>query len=507
MSATTGQRIGKYDVQATLATSPRTRVFRALDPGTGQAVAIKAIPRAHVNEAALPAYRKFSLPLSRLDHPGVARFIELIENDKAVWLVSELCEGVPLSFLLKDGAQPEMKNVWDIARRMLEALAIVHVKGLMHGDLKPANVMLAPDGGLKITDFGVSALLLGAPETIYYRAPEQFGGEGSVGPRTDIYQAGAIIYHLITGKLPFTGTPAEVEHRVHQERPTDPSSYNNKIAWQLDWVVQKALSKDPIERFNAPTDFAEGLRLGLQDTVGRPLDPIKQAQSTPTSAPAPAPTPVREPTKPPVAAVPARPTAAGAPAKSGAQSSTLAGAQSPTPNLAQKAQAFAKPPAAAGLARPIAPGAPAKAGAQTKARILFVDDDERILNAVRALFRHDYEVTTAEGGDAALEALKTLDFHVIVSDQRMPGITGVELLRQARTLAPNAVRMLLTGYTDLAGARGLDQPGRDLQVRDEAVGQRRDPQVDGRRGAHRARARRHSPRHARPGPPGRRPRR
>jgi serine/threonine-protein kinase len=455
MSSATGQRIDKYDVQATLATSPRTRVFRAIDSDTKQPVAIKVIPRAHLNVAALSAYRKFSVALSRIDHPGVARFLDLVENDKAVCLVSELAEGVPLASLLKDGAHPEMKNVWDIARRMLEALAVVHAKGLMHGDLKPANVMLASDGGLKITDFGVSALLQGSPETVHYRAPEQFGGEGEVGPRTDIYQAGAIIYQLITGKLPFTGTPAEVEHRVHQERPTDPSSYNNKIAWQLDWVVQKALSKDPIERFNAPTDFAEGLRLGLQDTVGRPLDPIKQPQATAAPAqPAPAPAPVREPTKPPVAAAPPRPTAAGA--------SPRVGAQSPAPNLAQKAQVLAKaappapaakPPVAAGPARPTAAGTPAKA------RILFVDDEERILNAVRALFRQDYEVTTAEGGEAALEALNTLDFHVIVSDQRMPGITGVELLRQARTLAPNAVRMLLTGYTDLAALVGSINQG------------------------------------------------
>jgi serine/threonine-protein kinase len=118
---------------------------------------------------------------------------------------------------------------------------------------------------------------------------------------------------------------------------------------------------------------------------------------------------------------------------------------------------------AAPAAKPSQP-APAAAAvpaprAAPKARILFVDDDERILNAVRALFRQDYEVTTAEGGEAALEALKTLDFHVIVSDQRMPGITGVELLRQARTLAPNAVRMLLTGYTDLAALVGSINQG------------------------------------------------
>ena len=103
--------------------------------------------------------------------------LEVIENDKAVALVWELCEGVPLSSLLKDGAAPELKNVWDIARRMLEALSFAHSRGLVHRDLKPSNVMLAPDGTVKVPDFGVSALLAGEPEVIHYRAPEQFRNE------------------------------------------------------------------------------------------------------------------------------------------------------------------------------------------------------------------------------------------------------------------------------------------------------------------------------------------
>jgi response regulator RpfG family c-di-GMP phosphodiesterase len=454
----TAQRIGKYDVHGTIATSPRVRVFRAVDSDTKRPVAIKVIGRQHLNAAALPNYRKYAAALAKLEHPNVAQLLEVIENEKAVALVWELCEGVPLSSLLKDGAAPEMKNVWDIARRMLEALSFAHSRGLVHRDLKPSNVMLAPDGQVKVTDFGVSALLGGDAEIIHYRAPEQFRGE-TINSRTDIYNAGAMIYQLVTGKLPFTGTPAEIEHRVFEERPSDPSSYNNRIAWQLDWVIQKALSKDPIERFNAAHDFAEGLRLGLQDTIGRPLEPLAPPPSAqPTLASKPAPTPVREPTKPPVAAGSAGPTAAGAAASAGAQSPhapASAGAPvatTPKPNLAAKAQALAKPAAAPAAA-------PAKPQAALRARLLFVDDEERILNAVKALFRQDYDVTTAVGGEAALALIKENAYHVIVSDQRMPGVTGVELLRQARTLAPNAVRILLTGYTDLAALVGSINQG------------------------------------------------
>jgi len=94
-----------------------------------------------------------------------------------------------------------------------------------------------------------------------------------------------------------------------------------------------------------------------------------------------------------------------------------------------------------------------------KPRILFVDDDERILNALRALFRGDYQVSTATNGDAALEIVNRGGLHVVVSDQRMPGLTGVELLRKVRAASPNAVRLLLTGYTDMASLVGSINEG------------------------------------------------
>ena len=92
-------------------------------------------------------------------------------------------------------------------------------------------------------------------------------------------------------------------------------------------------------------------------------------------------------------------------------------------------------------------------------RILFVDDEERILNALRALFRNEYHVFTADNGAAALELVKRYAIQVVVSDQRMPGMTGVELLRQVRKAAPQTVRLLLTGYSDLAALVGSINEG------------------------------------------------
>jgi serine/threonine-protein kinase len=103
--------------------------------------------------------------------------------------------------------------------------------------------------------------------------------------------------------------------------------------------------------------------------------------------------------------------------------------------------------------------APAPAPADNRPQVLFVDDDTRILNALAALFRQEYNVQIAEGGAAALEIMARGPIQVIVSDQRMPGLTGVEVLRKVRTSSPNTVRMLLTGYTDLASLVGSINEG------------------------------------------------
>jgi response regulator RpfG family c-di-GMP phosphodiesterase len=430
MSNPTTKRIGKYEIVALMAKSARAAVYRGEDSDTRRPVAIKIIPRTLLNVAAVPAFRKYAQALARIEHPGIATFIEVVENEKAIGLVSELCEGKALSVLLREDAHPELRSVWDIVRPMLAALGAAHAKGAVHRDLKPANLILGLGGQVKITDFGVSILYAGPAEEFHYRAPEQFA-DGAITVRTDVYQAGAIVYQLVTGKLPFTGTPEEIEHRVHQERPTDPSSYNRGIAWQLDWVIQKALSKDPEERFTTAIEFAHGLRLGLQDTVGRPLEPLA-VHETPKTPP------------PPPAAL--------------AKNAQAIPKAPPPPAPAKPAPPAAAPAATAPPAMPATPPAAPPAG-DGRPCVLFVDDDERILNGVRALFRQEYNVLLANGGEEALALVNRGGVHVVVSDQRMPGMTGVELLRKVRAVAPNAVRLLLTGYTDLASLVGSINEG------------------------------------------------
>ncbi|HYC38757.1 MAG TPA: response regulator [Usitatibacter sp.] len=424
--------LGKYELQAAIGKGPRAVVYRGVHTDTAKAVAIKVFAPDALRPQALDSFRKYAPVLARVRHPGITGFIEMVEADGQVAHVWELFQGAPLSSLLVDGAYPEPKKAWDVIRVCLETLAYLHQQGVVHRDIKPSNVLVSPEGAVVLTDVAVPKLYA-QRHGVEYFSPEHFA-RTSLTDRSDLYQMGVLVYQLVTGKLPFTGTPAEIEQRVAQERPTDPSSHNNHLAWQLDWVVQKAMSKDPAERYAGAIDFANGVRLGLQDTVGRGL----------VEARAPAAAPLLQNAK----VLAAKPAVE-------AKVATLP----PTPPPPKAAPA---PETPGPVPRPVAVAAASDTTAKVasdKPGVLFVDDDPRILTSLRALFRQDYDVQTAEGGEAALAILARGGIRVIVSDQRMPGMTGVELLRQVRTSAPNVVRLLLTGYTDLASLVGSINQG------------------------------------------------
>jgi serine/threonine-protein kinase len=425
------EQIGKYVVQGILGKGATGLVFRGFDPGIKRPVALKVITKSLLDPADLEyvisRFRHEAEAVGRLTHPRIAAIYDFIEAEDIACIVMELVNGKSLAHHLKEVTQYGFKDTWEIIRQVLDGLAYSHGQGVIHRDLKPGNILINDDGRIKITDFGVARIdtstltvmgdIVGTP---HYMAPEQFGGQEST-PRTDLYQVGVILYELLTGTRPFTGNNVEILRRVMNDRPANPSTHNPKVTWQLDWVVQKALAKDASDRFGSAREFADALKAALEESMGGPL-----AAAAAAIAPA----------------------------------SLPAGAAS----LMDKARLIAGAKDAGVMGMEGADAAPptatfASGGDTKKARVLFVDDEERILNALRTLFRGQYHVFTAENGALAIEFVKRFGIHVVVSDQRMPSMTGVELLRQVKDLSPNSVRMLLTGYSDLAAIVGSINEG------------------------------------------------
>ena len=430
--------IGKYQVQDVLGQGGMGVVYRAFDPAIERTVAIKVITKSALDAAdlqyVLTRFRHEARAVGRLTHPRIAAIYDYGEDDELAYIVMELVNGKSLFHHLQGEAQFGLKEVGELIRQLLGGLAYAHAQGVVHRDIKPSNILINDDGRLKLTDFGIARIdtstltqvgeIMGSPG---YMSPEQFLGT-DIDARGDVYSVGVIAYELLAGRRPFIGNNAEVMRQALNERPANPSEFNPKISVQLDWAVHKALAKKREERFQTAKEFSEAFANGIEVS-------LRQARGARGAV-------TDEPTQriDPKLVQAARMLAGLQQARAGVPTRPGTAAAAPEP----------APAAAGNLAE--APG-------NRKARVLFVDDEERIVTALRSIFRPHYHVFTATNGPEALEFVRKFQPHVVVSDQRMPEMTGVELLRRVKGIAPNSVRLLLTGYSDLAAIVGSVNDG------------------------------------------------
>jgi len=423
------EKIGKYEIQKVLGKGGVGVVYKAFDPTIARSVAIKAITRESLDagelEHVMDRFRHEAQAVGRLVHPRIVQIYDYGEDEGVAYIVMELVNGKTLHQHLAQETRYEIREVGEIIRQVLDGIGYAHAQGVVHRDLKPSNIMINNDGRIKISDFGIARIessdltqvgeVLGTP---HYMAPEQFLGSGIDKP-ADLFSIGVIAYELLVGRKPFIGTTASVMQQVLNERPADPSRLNPRLSPLLDRVLQKALAKKSEERFQSAQEFAESFKEALDATLN-----LDYAEPT-----------IR-------LTVP--------------DGSALLGAA----RLLKTAPAPA-PAQDASDAHP-APSGDSAISLDTsvkRARLLLIDDEERILTALKSLFRDRYHVFATTDGIKALDFIRRYHMHVIVSDQRMPVMPGVELLRQSRDISPHSVRILLTGYSDLASIVGSINDG------------------------------------------------
>jgi len=252
--------IGKYEIISELGRGGMGVVYRAEDKNIGREVAIKTLTEA------TPELRARFLVEARsgvLNHQNIVTVYDFGEQDGNPYIVMEYLHGDSLEKVLRNPTPLSIVEKLEIVRQVCEGLGYAHQKGVVHRDIKPANVMILPGGQAKIVDFGIARLESTSGHTqtgavigtFHYISPERLKGDPSDG-RADIWAIGIMLYQMLTGVLPFAGEDISALHKVVNEAFPPLSNHLADYPKALDQVMERALAKNPDDRYAAAEEMA-----------------------------------------------------------------------------------------------------------------------------------------------------------------------------------------------------------------------------------------------------------
>lgn len=273
-----GTQIDYYRIENPISRSGMASIFRAIDTRDNRTVALKIPhPDMEADPILFDRFQRESGIGERLNHPGVMRVFGG-EKRTRVYMVMEWCNGRLLREILSQGRMSQDRAI-RIAIKVLEALEYIHENGVIHRDLKPENIMVDDHDDIKLIDFGIAgdsearrltyANFTATLGTADYISPEQVKGKRGDG-RSDIYAMGVILYEMLTGRQPFTGSsPLEIMNDRLLNFPVPPAVAEPTISPQLQEVLYRALEREPKNRYARAQDFANDLqhldRVGVED--------------------------------------------------------------------------------------------------------------------------------------------------------------------------------------------------------------------------------------------------
>jgi serine/threonine-protein kinase len=271
---TSPSKLGKYAIRRELGKGAMGVVYEGFDPSIERIVALKTVRADQLGGEDAPEilarFRREAQAAGRLTHPNVVAVYELGEDAGTTFIAMEFVKGRSLKEYLEQRTRFTTPQLARIMTELLAALDYSHRNGVVHRDIKPANVMILEDGTVKVADFGIArieqsnltqtGMILGTPS---YMSPEQFMGQ-TVDGRSDLFSAGVILYELLTGEKPFSGSATTIMHKVLQEDPLPPSKLNVQVPRPFDGVVKRALAKRPDERFQTAREFAEAIKTAIE---------------------------------------------------------------------------------------------------------------------------------------------------------------------------------------------------------------------------------------------------
>lgn len=283
---------GRYQIVSELGKGAMGVVYQAHDPQIDRMVALKVLRQDRVVDQEF--VRRFvaeAQAIGRLSHPNIVTVFDVGEDQGTIYIAMEFLEGRSLDLLI--GEQTfSLEKIVGFGIQVADALDYAHRQGIVHRDIKPGNIILTPQGHIKVTDFGIARIeggsgqqmtqmgeILGTP---IYMPPEQVAGQ-PVDGRSDIYALGVVLYELTTGRRPFTGDNlTTLFNAIGNETPATPARLNSQIPSTLSGLIMKCLSKSPGDRFQNGQSLSEALKgcLTTQPSPARPPGQVRKKRQT-----------------------------------------------------------------------------------------------------------------------------------------------------------------------------------------------------------------------------------
>jgi len=264
-----GSTVQKYRIVRELGAGAMGAVYEAVDTLTERPVAMKVLRAELARQPELiERFRSEAVTLARLNHPNIALLYDFFLEGGDYYMAMEFVRGKSLEKMIQQERCLDANLAGSIMRQTLDGLGHAHSMGVLHRDIKPGNIIVTEDMRVKVADFGI-ARVLGSSRmtrtgriigTLEYISPERIQGD-EADPRSDLYAAGVVLYEMLTGRLPFTGTTDFELIKAHMEQQPPPLGQvlgSNAVA-NWDAIIARAMAKSPAERFQTADEFSQAL--------------------------------------------------------------------------------------------------------------------------------------------------------------------------------------------------------------------------------------------------------